>query len=330
MADLVLDEKFRILSTYIDAELEKPSYLTPLNQGLLNSGANSNIVIVKPGDDVRVKIATGTVGKFQIDNGGVINANRTGVRDVDLDFAHAAKRTEFSINELKSEAGRMAIFPQTAASIATNAIIFHEEFFIQHVLKKLDFDRDAADQAVVWNQRALADAFTGIGITRSHVEKAKQIMRKKLSARDQTLADQSLVLVGSSRLASTIQQSPLYTQYTYTGHKDGEVSPMQLFISIFGIPIYFFDDNRFSEAELLLDNVDGAGHPGGYCYLLRRDAWRTCFVDGSGQTLAGTVDLRQNYLDNRNAIEFIASTGGGSTLIDNAGIVRIAYRSEAV
>ena len=326
MAD-ILEEKFKVISNYIDAELEKPNYQTPLNQGLLTSGVNGNIVIVKPGDEVKIKIATGTVGDFVIDNGGVIEAKRTEARDVTLDFSYGAKRAEFFTRELESEAGRQAIMPQTASSIATNAIIFHEKLFINHVLRKLDFDDGDADQTVAWDYGAEI-RFDKIGVSRSHIEKAKTIMREKLSKREQSLIDSSLVLVSSRRLASTILQSSLYADYKNTGYKDGEINPMQVFYNIFGIPVYFFDDNRFSEAGLLPENIDAGGHPGGYCYLLRREAWKTCFVNDSAQALTGSISLRQNYIDNRNAIEFIASTGGGSTLIDEDGIVRIAYRSE--
>lgn len=178
----------------------------------------------------------------------------------------------------------MARFQHMVDSIHLKALIFHEDLFIKSVLKKPDFEGADADKVV----RQVGNATS---ITRDQIEQAKNILSKKLNS-GQSLNDNDLVLIGSQQLKSSIPAV--------------------------GIPTYFFDDNRFAENRLLLDNADGTGHKGGYCFLTKRNSWKTIFEGGIFYKLKSTID-------ERGMVKLVAQTKGGNTLMDKDGIVRITY-----
>jgi hypothetical protein len=336
MADETIRAEEQVIRTVVNSWIDKPGVRTPLREpGFLNEG---NVRIAPSGEDVRIKILTGDLDNPVLYVSGDIPLSRTTVRSVSPSLRRVAVGTPFTYDEQLALNYREVLMYRTQCFLG-KATSFLDRTFVNNVLRKRDYDNVRQDQTVAWNYGIpAADVPKHCGIQYEQIVKAKRILRDK--SKGNTDMGKRYILIASTSCKESILLSPKFREYQYTGlptkleykGDEGTEEVLHMYSNQTSTDMYFFSDDVFNEQisgkRLLVENIDGAGHPGGYAFLIHDKAFLMSVSQDSSGILQGVPNITSRQSDSGLDLRIFMTAKAGATLIDEDAIVRIAYRHE--
>lgn len=219
------------------------------------------------------------------------------------------------------------------------ATSFLDRTFINNVLRKRDYDNVRTDQTVAWNYGIpAADLPKHCGIQYEQIVRARRILREKSQGNTDT--EKRYILIASTSCKESILLSPRFREYQYTGlptkleykGDNGTEEVLHMYSNQTSTDMYFFSDKFFNEKiegkSLLVDDIDGGGHAGGYAFLIHDQAFLMSVSQDSSGILQGVPNITSRQSDSGLDLRVFMTAKAGATLIDENAIVRIAYRHE--
>lgn len=336
MADETIKAEEQIIKTVINSWIDKPRVRTPLREpGFLNEG---NVRIAPSGEDIRIKILTGDLDDPVPYVSGDIPVSRTTAREVSPSLRRVACGTPFTYDEQLALNYREVLMYRTQCFLG-KATSFLDRTFINNVLRKRDYDNVRTDQTVAWNYGIpAADLPKHCGIQYEQIVRARRILREKSQGNTDT--EKRYILIASTSCKESILLSPRFREYQYTGlptkleykGDNGTEEVLHMYSNQTSTDMYFFSDKFFNEKiegkSLLVDDIDGGGHAGGYAFLIHDQAFLMSVSQDSSGILQGVPNITSRQSDSGLDLRVFMTAKAGATLIDENAIVRIAYRHE--
>lgn len=327
--DQNIPEQEQILFTEIVGRLSNPSVKHPLNMGLLTE---KNLTPIQSGTNGRFMVRQGSIGELLPYSGGEVVAYRTTMRSIGYNFGRVAGSTVYTYDEQLSPnfpARRQGDLDDFVGRVAQ----FLCFMFVDTVLRKYDYDVVRTEQTIPWNY-GWQNNDEACAISEKQIAEAEAILQQKFNAANPALVgmgDRNYFLIASDMLKSSIRQTDAYTKYTSTGYKVGEKGALDVFEGLFMHKTFFFNDAFFKKEidgkALLSNNIDGAGHKGGYAFLVAEDAFRFLAAPDTLGSIGGQIDVSvQNVSGALREMQYLVSAKAGAVMLDDDAIVRIAYR----
>lgn len=336
MADETIRAEEQVIRTVVNSWIDKPKVRTPLREpGFLNE---NNTRVAPSGEDMRIQILTGDLDEPVPYVSGDIPMSRTTTRSVSPSLRRVAGGTPFTYDEQLALNYREVLMYRTQCFLG-KATSFLDRTFVNNVLRKRDYDNVRQDQTVAWNYGIPAgDLPKHCGIQYEQIVRARRILREK--SKGNTDTEKRYILIASTSCKESILLSPRFREYQYTGlptkneykGDNGTEEVLHMYSNQTSTDMYFFSDNFFNEKiegkSLLVDNIDGGGHAGGYAFLIHDQAFLMSVSQDSAGILQGVPNITSRQSDSGLDLRVFMTAKAGATLVDEDAIVRIAYRHE--